>query len=893
MIENAIAGSGDDRLAGNDAANRLQGRDGDDTFEGGLGNDTLVGGAGSDTAVYSGALAEYGISYDPSTRQVRVVDNRKSNGDDGVDILSGIERLVFSDGAMSLGATVGNHAPVADTQFFGSQILVGKGMAIAFDLPDNAFSDQDGHATAGGSASPVGLDLTASSASGGELPSWLRFDPVTGHFSGVPPEGQVGLIKVQVDALEAFGSKASGVLTFQLGDNQAPALDASRELVVNEDAGLLNLGMTVPVDPEGTAVSVVVNDLPTLGRVFKADGSKLAIGAVLQAADLQELSYQTSADANGDAGYLYLTAKDADGVTSESSIHIFVNPVNDAPRFGADGRLTLLYPSQQVVALDVARPTDPESLISSVTVVELPALGAVTLNGLALAIGQVLTTAQLDALQFTLRENVNGPIGSLGVRAVDPQGLSAVWRLALQVQGEAYSNTGTTGADSMYGSIGNDTLYGQGGADMLAGNAGNDRLLGGAGDDTLLGGSGNDMLDGSSGDDLLDGGSGNDAMSGGPGNDHYIVDAIGDVVIEALSRGAGGTDLVETSVSYAAPANVEDMLAQAGGAIDLTGNELSNQLSGNDQDNRLVGGAGADTLLGFGGNDTLDGGQGIDKMAGGAGDDVYRVDSRSDLILEYAGEGTDKVLAASTYTLTANVENLTLLEGGDYAGGGNSLANLINGNSGNNVLSGGLGADTLVGGLGDDTYVLSDVLDTIIDAGGVDTIRSSLSILLPDGMERGELIGLGDNAALGNAADNSLIGNPGNNNLDGGAGVDTLTGGAGGDGFSIAYNGKGKAADTVTDFKSGEDLLMLDLASFGIDPVSIGIRFSGSVAADSLVQGVGARALDANDYFIYDTAQQTLYIDPDGSGSLAAMMAVQLSGVGAAKLVADDLYVFP
>ena len=214
VIENAIAGSGDDRLAGNDAANRLQGRDGDDTFEGGLGNDTLVGGAGSDTAVYSGALAEYGISYDPSTRQVRVVDNRKSNGDDGVDILSGIERLVFSDGAMSLGATVGNHAPVADTQFFGSQILVGKGMAIAFDLPDNAFSDQDGHATAGGSASPVGLDLTASSASGGELPSWLRFDPVTGHFSGVPPEGQVGLIKVQVDALDAFGSKASGVLTF-------------------------------------------------------------------------------------------------------------------------------------------------------------------------------------------------------------------------------------------------------------------------------------------------------------------------------------------------------------------------------------------------------------------------------------------------------------------------------------------------------------------------------------------------------------------------------------------------------------------------------------------------------------------------------------------------------
>ena len=890
VIENAISGAGDDRIDGNDAANLLQSREGNDILQGGLGNDTLNGGGGSDTAVYAGALAEYGISYDPNTKQVRVVDNLSSNGNEGTDILIDIERLVFSDGTMSLGKVGGNHAPVANTNLFSSQILVGKGMAISFDLPNNAFSDQDGNG-ASASANPAGLELTATSASGGELPSWLTFDPVTGHFSGVPPEGQVGLIKVQVDALDAFGATASGVLTFQLGDNQAPTLDAARELVVNEDAALLNLGISLPVDPEGKLVTVTIDDLPTLGQVFKADGSLLAVGAVLQAADLQELHYQTSADANGNAGYLHFTAKDADGVTAESSIHLFITPVNDAPRFGANGQLTILYPSQKEVALDVLHPTDPESVLSSVTVVELPAIGQVKLNGVALGLGQVLTSAQMDALRFTLNENVNGPIGSLGLQAADPQGLTTVWKLALQVQGEAYSNIGTAGADSMYGSIGMDTLYGQGGNDMLAGNTGNDRLLGGAGDDTLLGGSGNDVLDGSSGNDLLDGGSGSDTMSGGPGNDHYVVDVSGDVVIEALSRGAGGTDLVETSVSYAAPANVENMLAQAGGAIDLTGNELANQLSGNDQNNSLLGGAGADTLLGFGGNDTLDGGLGIDKMAGGVGNDVYYVDSRSDLILEYVGDGNDAVFAASTYTLPANVENLTLLEGGNYDAGGNSLPNLITGNSGNNVLSGGLGADTLVGGLGDDTYVLSDALDTILDAGGIDTIRSSQSITLQAGMERAELIGLGDNSALGNAADNTLVGNAGNNNLEGGAGVDTLTGGAGGDGFSIAYNGAGKAADTVTDFKSGEDLLMIDLTSFGIDPVAIGIKFSGSVAADSLVQGAGAKALDLNDYFLFDTAQQMLFIDPDGSGPKAAMFAAYLPGAG--KLVADDLYVFP
>jgi Ca2+-binding RTX toxin-like protein len=342
-------------------------------------------------------------------------------------------------------------------------------------------------------------------------------------------------------------------------------------------------------------------------------------------------------------------------------------------------------------------------------------------------------------------------------------------------------------------------------------------------------------------------------------------------------------------VTYVAPTNIENLVAQAGLLINLTGNELSNQLSGNDVSNVLTGNAGADTLLGFGGNDTLDGGAGIDKMAGGAGDDWYRVDSRSDLVLEYANEGVDTLEASTTYTLTANVENLVLLEGGDYSGGGNSLANVITGNSGNNLLSGGLGADTLIGGLGNDTYVLSDLLDTLIDSGGMDTLRSALSIVLQSSFERAELIGLGDVSALGNAANNTLIGNPGNNYLEGGAGVDILTGGAGGDGFYIAYNGAAKDSDTVSDFKTGEDLLMLDLASFGIDPRALGIMSSGMVSADSFVKGAGARALDANDYFVYDTAQMTLYIDPDGSGSRAALMAVHMTN--ALLLTPDDLYV--
>lgn len=47
-IENAIGGSADDAICGNDARNLIQGGDGNDTLEGGTGTDTLEGGSGDD-----------------------------------------------------------------------------------------------------------------------------------------------------------------------------------------------------------------------------------------------------------------------------------------------------------------------------------------------------------------------------------------------------------------------------------------------------------------------------------------------------------------------------------------------------------------------------------------------------------------------------------------------------------------------------------------------------------------------------------------------------------------------------------------------------------------------------------------------------------------------------
>jgi Ca2+-binding RTX toxin-like protein len=885
LIENAITGTGNDRLDGNDADNVLKGMEGNDTLTGRLGNDILVGGSGSDVAYYTGAMAEFGISWNPVTRTVTVVDNKTSNGDEGTDQLTGIERIVFGDGEINLSATVGNKAPLATSSVFDSPVFMTRGMGIDFDIPADAFSDPDGSTTSA-------LEINISDPSGSELPSWLSYDPSTGKLTGVPPEDYQGQLQLLVTAIDEFGDSTADILTLQFGDNQAPVLAPVSELVITEDVGLINLNLAVPYDPEGTTVTIKLLDIPALGAVLDKNGNQLAAGTTLSADEFSELHFQTLQDAFGDAGYVRYQATDEDGVVSQSAIHIFIDPVNDAPRFATtSGQLTIQYPEQSTVPLDMLLPSDPESTLTTVRLIGLPEIGVVTLDSQAVNLGQVLTFDQLQRLVFTLSENVNGPIGAVTIKAIDPQGLATNWSLALEVQGDIASSNGTPGGDVLYGSIGNDTLYGMAGDDTLVGNAGNDRLLGGLGNDTLFGGRGNDVLDGSSGNDYLDGGTGNDTMSGGPGNDVYFVDSPTDFVLEVISGGAGGVDLVVTSISMTAPANVENLQATDGGfGIKLQGNALNNVLLGNELDNQLVGGAGLDTLMGGLGNDILDGGAGIDRMAGGGGDDQYVVDSRFDTIVELANEGVDSVRAFGSYTLSSNVENLTLEEGGDYSAGGNSLNNHLIGNSGNNVLAGGLGRDTLEGGLGNDIYVLSDTLDTIIDTGGIDTIRSSLSIKLEADIENAELVGFADTYAIGNGADNKLVGNLGNNILEGMGGVDTLTGGAGDDQFVVAYNGAGSAADTVTDFTSGSDLLVIDLLSFGVDAIGLGLDSSGLVSADAFVKGAGARALDTNDHFLLDTATGQFSFDSDGSGSISPIVMLNL-GAGASTLTNTDLFV--
>ena len=227
---------------------------------------------------------------------------------------------------------------------------------------------------------------------------------------------------------------------------------------------------------------------------------------------------------------------------------------------------------------------------------------------------------------------------------------------------------------------------------------------------------------GNASDNVLTGGAGNDTLVGRAGNDTYVVDNTGDVVTEAAGRGhRHGADHARGVHARREPREPD---LHRHRRFTGTGNAVANVITGGAGNDTLDGGAGADTLNGVGGNDTLlggadndtlngstgndtlDGGTGTDTMAGGTGNDTYVVDVAADVVTEAAAEGTDTVRTAlASYTLGANVENLTFTGTGNFSGTGNTLDNVITGGAGVDTLNGGDGNDTLNGGAGNDTLI--------------------------------------------------------------------------------------------------------------------------------------------------------------------------------------------
>ncbi|MBL8450927.1 MAG: calcium-binding protein, partial [Dechloromonas sp.] len=554
--------------------------------------------------------------------------------------------------------------------------------------------------------------------------------------------------------------------------------------------------------------------------------------------------------------------------------------------------------------------------------------------------------------------------------------------VAFHLYGNGLANTltGNAAGNTLVGGAGADVLDGAGSADVLRGGADEDLYrvdltsgnlqqdavveLAGEGSDTIVLRGGNasltsfatltlaaevenldasgtgsarlhltgnalaNTLTGNGAGNTLNGAAGADVLIGGAGDDAYVVDDVGDQIVEDPGAGADQVilSILAAGASYVLADNVETVRMTSAVGLTLVGNDSANTLYGGLGDDYLIGNDGNDRLYADGGSDAAPGVGSGDILEGGLGDDVYFGVGVGVQVIEAVGEGWDSVYLAYSNGPTLidlasdfqNVESLSLINAtgvtrvvGTAAAErleGNSAANTLEGNGGNDTLLGGGGQDVLIGGTGDDYYDIDSLDDIIIEdpGGGQDFVHVSRgnttatpwnlaysdveavdlggaagAINLTGGSEANTFYGNASaNVLSGGAGNDTLTGGAGNDTLDGGndddvlyggTGLDRLTGGSGADSFH--FNAPLLAANlkTLTDFSAGTDTLVFEALGIAGLPASYDESMFQS-AANHVASSLAVR-------FLYDSALGNLYYDADGSAAAkSAVLFAHLDG---------------
>jgi len=563
---------GDDSLSGGSGNDSLDGGTGNDVLEGGAGNDMITGGGNDDTAVYSGPRSGYSVtavtdSAGRVTGYSSVADTDSSNGDEGTDTLTGVEKLAFAGVTLNLadpvqlfnagGQLVGTFGTIqaainaASDDYtirvaagtYNENLVVDRGVSILGAEVNVAVGGRDAAGGAGetnivGTAKVTSPDnvtlnglrflndttttaptlqiLTGGGASGHVVTNSIFWSTIAGGAGGVDDRA-ISTVVIPNGSIAITDNLISGASQGQFGtaswgrgiwfDGGGVALSVTGNRIEWTRSGL-NLDMS------GTSTANIANNS------FRGLGTGIAVGV----------------DSDG----LTVSGNNIERVNEEFS---FRNLTTD-------------------VAFDAGA-----------------AVGTVTPVG-----------------------DFNDPIVVLGGSGND-------------------TFTGTSGADIIDGNNGNnpnagdtDVLSGLGGNDILYGRGGNDTLDGGTGDDQLVGGAGNDVyvvdsaldsvtesagqgtdevrtglasyslaglpdvenltglgnvnqtLTGNGADNVIDGGAGNDSIDGAGGVDtaHYA----GAATVTQTATGwtvtdAGGTDTLS---------NVEIVDDGASGKTLLVGN---------------------------------------------------------------------------------------------------------------------------------------------------------------------------------------------------------------------------------------------------------------------------------------------------------------------------------
>lgn len=262
----------------------------------------------------------------------------------------------------------------------------------------------------------------------------------------------------------------------------------------------------------------------------------------------------------------------------------------------------------------------------------------------------------------------------------------------------------------------------------------------------------------------------------------------------------------------------------------ILGTSRADTLDGGDGRDTIVGASGSDIICSGSGSDSVDGSSGRDKIFSSHGNDTVAGGSGSDYVR--GGLGDDKLSGGSgNDTIFAGV-------GDDKIDGGGG-ADLIYGQGGADVVKGLSGDDTIVGGFDNDTIDGGEGADRLLGDKGTDSING----------------GVGDDTIMGGTGDDTIVGGEGKDLLVGGDGRDSFV-------FDVAVNSSN--VDSISDFTSWYDIIVLDnsvfteLRSITLPESAFSINRFG-------------KAMDANDRIIYEAETGKLFYDPDGNTGVAAI----------------------
>ena len=528
-------------------------------------------------------------------------------------------------------------------------------------------------------------------------------------------------------------------------------------------------------------------------------------------------------------------------------------------------------------------------------------------DGGTLVLQGVADTLDLDATDFVF---ASAPPGTAGNDVI------------IGTAGDDNPINGLGGNDLIFGAGGNDFILGGDGDDILLG--GPDSI-----GNSFVGGPGNDIIDGGVGigsfNSVIYSGEGGGAgvtVDLGLG---IATDSFGDTDILKNISTVRSTNLDDTIFGGSRdafedfrPLNGADFVDGRGGVDRIT----YSSDAGFDGSGGVTVDLGAGTATdGFGASDTLSniefvrGTNQIDTLTGGdtaaglnadlfifgrLGTTFERFEGIGGNDIINGGAGVDLVAYHNDQFFGGTVGvNLTFTGGGAGGGTGTQTTNDTDTFTGIEGVIGSVFADTFNGSDANEFFQGMADDDTINGGGGIDTVSYNFEAYIPDfsGTWGAAGVTVDLSAAGGNATDSygdtdtlsgienvvgtifndTITGDANNNLLDGADGADTLTGGGGADIFAYRLPTDGAtidtntthgtvAGDSLTDFVTGVDRIVLDFDAFGLSEGALvdGTNFEVIGSEYDGTNGTSSEFLAGNATVIRDSTGALIY-DADGA----------------------------